>query len=205
MRQLGLNFKKSSFNKKINDFKTLFKCRFFSFFIILFLLGCSNDLVILEVIKISDNQPLIEQFDAQIKYSDSGLVKIIVLSGHMKDHTDEKENARQEFSEGFRVGIMNKNGSESGHIKSINALRDLNSQTWTLTGSVEVIQEKGNRLYTDKLYWDRKAKQFHTDSQVRIIDKEEEIIGLGLLAEDDLSEYTIFQVKGHFESQIIQK
>ena len=72
-------------------------------------------------------------------------------------------------------------------------------------GNVEVIHKGGNQLYTDKLYWDRKAKQFHTDSQVRIIDKEEEIIGLGLKAEDDLSEYTIFEVKGHFESQIIQE
>lgn len=202
-----MHFKKSVTKKKINRFEKRFKYRSHLFCLILALTlsSCSNDLVFLESIEISDNQPLIEQYNAQIKYSDSGLLKIIVISGHMKDFTEEKENSRQEFYEGFRVGIMNKNGSESGHIKSINALRDLKTQIWTLTGNVEVIQEGGNRLYTDKLYWDRKEKQFHTDSQVRIIDKEEEIIGLGFQAEDDLSEYTIFEVKGHFESQIIQE
>ncbi|MDA8650294.1 LPS export ABC transporter periplasmic protein LptC [Schleiferiaceae bacterium] len=172
---------------------------------IIILSGCSNEILNLESIQILENQSLIEQYNTRIKYSDSGLVKIVVVSGHMKDFTEEKETSRQEFSDGFRVGIINKDGLESGHVKSINAIRDLKTQIWTLMGNVEVIHEGGNRLYTDKLYWDRKAKQFHTDSQVRIIDKEEEIIGLGLKAEDDLSEYTIFDVKGHFESQIIQE
>ena len=172
---------------------------------IIILSGCSNEILNLESIQILENQSLIEQYNTRIKYSDSGLVKIVVVSGHMKDFTEDKETSRQEFSDGFRVGIINKDGSESGHVKSINAIRDLKTQIWTLMGNVEVIHEGGNRLYTDKLYWDRKAKQFHTDSQVRIIDKEEEIIGLGLKAEDDLSEYTIFDVKGHFESQIIQE
>ena len=177
----------------------------FHLVVIIFLSACSNEILNSESIEISENQPLIEHYNTQIKYSDSGLVKIVVVSGHMKDFTEEKETSRQEFSNGFRVGIMNKDGLESGHIKSIKALRDLKTQIWTLIGNVEVIHKGGNQLYTDKLYWDRKAKQFNTDSQVRIIDKEEEIIGLGLKAEDDLSEYTIFEVKGHFESQIIQE
>jgi hypothetical protein len=48
------------------------------------------------------------------------------------------------------------------------------------------------------LFWDRDKKIFYTDSRVKIIQDGEEIVGMGLSSEEDLSEYTIFEVKGHF-------
>ena len=77
----------------------------------------------------------------------------------------------------------------------------MSDQVWVLTGEVEVIQEGGNALYTDAMEWDRIHQVFTSDSEVRIIDKGEEVRGKGFEAKEDLSQYTIFAVSGHFEGQ----
>ena len=173
------------------------------FFLLTLFIACSNNVVFEDNKAFLVNEPLIEQFGAQLNYSDSGLVKLRIITGHLKDFSEDKTAPRQEFLDGFRVRILNKNNLESGHIKSFSAQRDLKTKTWTLTGGVEVIQVGGNKLYTERLNWDRQTKEFFTDSPVRIIDEGEEINGLGLRADDDLSEYTIFEVNGYFEGNIL--
>jgi len=66
---------------------------------------------------------------------------------------------------------------------------------------VEVVQDGGNALYTDAMEWDRVNQVFRSESNVRIIDKGEEVQGKGFEAKEDLSQYTIFAVSGHFEGQ----
>jgi lipopolysaccharide assembly outer membrane protein LptD (OstA) len=75
----------------------------------------------------------------------------------------------------------------------------MKDQVWVLTGNVEVIQEGGDALYTDGMEWDRMKQEFRSESEVRIIDKGEEVRGKGFTAKEDLSQYTIFAVSGHFE------
>lgn len=141
---------------------------------------------------------MIEQEGAKISYSDSGIVKLVIQAGQLKDYSDLKDFPRQEFSKNFRVQILNENGEKSGFLEAVNALNDIKKELWTLTGDIVVSKKGGNTLFTEKLFWDRNKKIFYTDSRVKIIQDGEEIVGIGLRSEEDLSEYTIFEVKGHF-------
>ncbi len=197
MKQSELRF--SIFYQKGNKLSKEF-CIIHFVFLFIFS-GCSNK-VSFEPKNIEKNNfPLIEQDGANISYSDSGIIRLVIHTGHLKDYSDLKEFPRQEFSKNLRVQILKENGEESGFLKAVNAVNDIEQELWTLTGDVVVSKKGGNSLYTDKLFWDREKKIFHTDSRVKIIQDGEEIVGLGLEAEEDLSKYTIFEVKGHLSNK----
>ena len=189
----------SIFFKKGNKLSKEF---YIIYFLICFIItGCSNE-VSFKTKNIERNSlPIIEQEGAKISYSDSGIVKIVIHAGQLKDYSDLKDFPRQEFSKKFRVQILTENGEESGFIGAVNALNDIKKELWTLTGDVVVSKKGGNTLHSEKLFWDRNKKIFYTDSRVKIIQDGEEIVGIGLKSEEDLSEYTIFRVKGHLSGK----
>jgi LPS export ABC transporter protein LptC len=173
----------------------------FVFIGIWMLLACSNDEQAVNALRQPFTGATIEQHQVHIVYSDSGLAKIRVTTGLWEDFTADEENPRQVFRKGFRVEILDGNGRVTGYLKAQKAVRRMSDQVWVLTGEVEVIQEGGNALYTDAMEWDRIQQVFTSDSDVRIIDKGEEVRGKGFEAKEDLSQYTIFAVSGHFEGQ----
>lgn len=164
-------------------------------------MGCSNDEQAVSALRQQFTGAMIEQHNVQIVYSDSGMAKIRVTTGIWEDYSSDDEQPRQVFRQGFRVEILDPQGRVTGHLKAQKAVRRMSDQVWVLTGDVEVVQEGGNALYTDAMEWDRVNQVFRSESKVRIIDKGEEVQGKGFEAKEDLSQYTIFAVSGHFEGQ----
>ena len=173
----------------------------FVFFGWVHFIACSNDEQAVNALRQQFTGAMIEQHQVNIVYSDSGMAKIRVTAGVWEDFTSDEEHPRQVFRQGFRVEILNASGRVTGYLKAQKAVRRMSDQVWVLTGEVEVIQEGGNALYTDAMEWDRIHQVFTSDSEVRIIDKGEEVRGKGFEAKEDLSQYTIFAVSGHFEGQ----
>ena len=164
-------------------------------------MGCSNDEQAVSALRQQFTGAMIEQHNVQIVYSDSGMAKIRVTTGVWEDYSSDDEQPRQVFRQGFRVEILDQHGRVTGHLKAQKAVRRMSDQVWVLTGDVEVVQDGGNALYTDAMEWDRVNQVFRSESKVRIIDKGEEVQGKGFEAKEDLSQYTIFAVSGHFEGQ----
>ncbi|HBJ71907.1 MAG TPA: hypothetical protein DDY62_05980 [Cryomorphaceae bacterium] len=161
--------------------------------------ACSNDEVAVSQLAQSFQGAMVEQEHVQIIYSDSGLAKIRVDAGLLEDYSEAEEWPRQVFRQGFRVSILNARGAETGYLKADKAVRRMSDQVWVLTGDVQVVQDGGNALYTSAMEWDRVKQEFRSESEVRILDKGEEVQGKGFVAREDLSQYTIFAVSGHFE------
>jgi hypothetical protein len=60
-----------------------------------------------------------------------------------------------------------------------------------------VASVKGDTLRTSELWWDQNTRKFYTDKQVRLKTIDKFIYGgNGLEAEEDLSLWTIFEIKG---------
>ena len=161
--------------------------------------ACSNDEVAVSQLAQTFHGAMVEQEHVQIVYSDSGLAKIRVVAGLMEDYSEDAEVPRQVFRQGFRVSILDARGLETGYLKADKAVRRMSDQVWVLTGDVQVLQDGGNALYTSAMEWDRLKQEFRSESEVRILDKGEEVQGKGFVAREDLSQYTIFAVSGHFE------
>ncbi len=165
-------------------------------------MACSNDEVAVGQLTQTFQGAMMVQEQIQITYSDSGLAKIRVIAGLLEDYSAEEEEPRQVFRQGFRVSILDTRGAETGFLKAEKAVRRMDDQVWVLTGDVQVVQNEGNALYTSTMEWDRIKHEFRSDSDVRILDKGEEVQGKGFVAREDLSQYTIFAVSGHFEGDV---
>jgi LPS export ABC transporter protein LptC len=61
---------------------------------------------------------------------------------------------------------------------------------------VVVVNEKGERLNTEKLYWDRNTEQITSDVFVKITTEDQVIQGTGLISNQDFTEYRILNITG---------
>lgn len=66
-------------------------------------------------------------------------------------------------------------------------------------GNVIVINEKGDKLNTEHLIWNTFTKKIYTDAFVKITTKDQTIIGDGMEADQDFSNYRIKNVTGTFD------
>lgn len=62
--------------------------------------------------------------------------------------------------------------------------------------SVVVVNNKGERLDTEKLIWNEKTKKIYTNSFVRITTATDIMFGEGLEANQNFSNYKIFKYRG---------
>ncbi len=70
----------------------------------------------------------------------------------------------------------------------------MNSQDMYAIDSVVAVSDSGVTLTTDELIWKNKSKKIITDKFVRIVNKEEIIEGYGFESDQNLHNYTIFNI-----------
>lgn len=165
----------------------------------MWLLGaCSNDRSAVQALNQSLDAPTMEQFDAVISYSDSGVVTMRLEAGHLTK--EEGEQGGQLFDQGVKVTLLNNDGSIRGGILASTIRQIGESETWVLSGDVHMTHHSGRALMTDSLTWHRDAARITSQTALRLIDGDEEIRGIGLESREDLSQYTIFAVSGELNN-----
>jgi len=172
------------------------------FFIGILWQSCSNNEEEVNALNAGKSNALIEQFEVNLVYSDSGQAKIRLKAGRWEDFTDQRDAPFQRFSEGIDVEILDQEGNLSGLMRAQKAIQFAQTDTWEITGHVEIVQEDGQALYTNGLLWRRKEHTFLSLSDttyVRIVDHGSEIFGRGFKAEEDISSYTIYSVSGELD------
>ena len=172
------------------------------FFIVILWQSCSNNEGEVNALNAGNSNALLEQFEVNLVYSDSGQAKIHLKAGRWEDFTDQSDSPYQRFSEGIEVEILDPVGKSTGIMRAHKAIQFTQTDTWEITGHVEIVQDDGQALYTNGLLWRRKEHAFLSLSDttyVRIVDHGSEIFGHGFKAEEDLSSYTIYSVSGEFD------
>lgn len=164
------------------------------------LYSCENDIEEVNTITNANNTklPVESTTQAVILYSDSAHIQMKITAAKIDRYIAEKSyfempkgvhvtffkiypEVETELKADYAVGFSNVNGG----IDSMEVKRN-----------VIVVNEKGDKLNTEKLIWDTRTKKIYSNEFVKITTKEEVIWGNGLDAEEDFSKYEIRQVKG---------
>ncbi len=129
---------------------------------------------------------------------DSGRVKHRLITPLLirYENTDEPYD---DFPKGLHFLSYKMNGEISAQIKCNNARHYSKTDLWELNNNVEAINEKGEILNTEQLFWDMKKKLIYSDKHVKITTKSDIINGIGFESKDDLSNYTIKNITGIVE------
>lgn len=130
-------------------------------------------------------------------YTDSGIVKLRLKAPLLIVHED-KEEPHKEFPKGLEVFFFKDRDSVvENYLKANYGMNYEKKDLTEVRGNVIVVNDKGDTLKTEKLFWDSKKKLIYSDELVRILQKDQVIIGEdGFEADESFSYYSIKNSSG---------
>lgn len=146
------------------------KLTFFCAGIILFfmLLSCESNFKNVQRINTVAFSPAAQSETINLKYTDSGKVKAILVSPLMLDYSN-LEYGFNEFPKGVNVTLFDGQGKKT-FVVSDYAITYAKTDIIDLQGNVKITTTDGNQLTTEQLYYDQKNEWFYTEKSFKFTD-----------------------------------
>ena len=160
----------------------------------LFLLSCESDIKDVQRLNASTFSPAGITEDINLKYTDSGVVKAILISPLMKDFTN-LQYGYNEFPKGVNVTFFDNKGNKS-HVLADYAISYEKSGIIDLRGNVRLSTDDGKLLITEQLYYDQNNQWFYTEKYFKFTDGQGEYEGPGTDFSQDFKVFNMQQNSG---------
>ena len=132
--------------------------------------------------------------DVEILYSTEGNVSF-QLNAPVLDQYGGKEPF-DEMPEGVHIQIFDTLLRVTTELTSNYAINLIHEGKMEAKEDVVVVNEKGETLNTEHLFWDKKTKKITSDVFVKITTATQVLMGEGLIANEDFSNYRILKPRG---------
>jgi LPS export ABC transporter protein LptC len=133
-----------------------------------------------------------------LKYTDSGRIKSILISPKMLDYATVKFPFT-EFPNGINVTIFDENGRKT-FITSKYAVTFKETELIDLQGSVKISNETGQLFETEQLYFDQKSEWFYTEKRYKFSDPKGVTFGEGVDFSKDFKIINSQRISGEVEN-----
>jgi LPS export ABC transporter protein LptC len=156
--------------------------------------ACENDVE--KVNEGNERKPNIEEaFNIQSLLSQNGVLKAKLIAPYMLRYS--MDTSYLEFTKTLHVNFYDSLGKVESQLDALYGKYLESRNKVYLRDSVVVFNIKGDTLRTPDLWWDQNTKKFYTDKFVRLRTKDKRLYGgKGFEADQDLTNYTIFQPTG---------
>jgi len=142
--------------------------------------------------------PMREGENVTMLYAEKDMLKMKLTGKRVL----EFENGDREFPEGLFIEFYNEQGKLTSTLTANHAYFFRREYQWRGRGHVEVKNlETLEQLNTEELYWKPDTKRIFTDKFVTIKTATDVIYGTDLDAAQDMSQYTLRNTKGSFETE----
>lgn len=111
-----------------------------------------------------------ETENINLKYTDSGKVKAILVSPLMLDFSN-LEYGFNEFPKGINVTLYDENNKKS-YVVADYAITYAKTDIIDLQGNVKITTDSGERLETEQLFYDQKNEWFYTEKKFKFTNNE---------------------------------
>ena len=159
-----------------------------------FLVSCENDIDEVNNVTARNNYPVESGKDMEVIYSDSGHIKVKLNAPVMMRYAGE--NPYMEMPQGVKVLFYDDSMNVNSHLSANYAISREKEEIMEAKNNVVVVNEKGEKLNTEHLIWDKKQSLIHTKEFVKITTAEEIIYGNGLESNQSFTKYKIKDIKG---------
>ncbi len=116
---------------------------------------------------ITEDAPMAEGYELNLKYTDSGRLTAILKTPKVKDYTN-KSFGYQEFPEGIILDIIDKEGKISV-VKADYAIYYKETGLIDMRGNVDIKTADSTHLKASQLYWDQSINWVFTDQSYESI------------------------------------
>ena len=138
--------------------------------------------------------PIGEAENVNLKYTDSGKIKAILVSPVLLDFSNLKYPFT-EFPKGVFVTLYDEKGNKS-YVRSDYAITYAKTDIIDLQGNVKITSSDGKVLQTEQLYYDQKNEWFFTEKYFKFTDANSYLEGQGIDFSKDFSVMNAQQNKG---------
>jgi lipopolysaccharide export system protein LptC len=166
------------------------------FLIILFamLAGCENDIEKIKLITDKDIVPVESSSGLEILYSDSARVAVKIVAPEMNRYDTGK--AVTVLPMGLHIEFYDPALKVVSTLDAKYAIRHDTEQLMEARDSVVVVNDKNEKLQTEKLIWNEREETIYSDEFVTITTADKVIYGEGFEANQDFTNYRIFKIRG---------
>lgn len=139
--------------------------------------------------------PVGESEDINLKYTDSGKVKAILVSPLMLDYSN-LEYGFNEFPKGVNVTLVD-DSKKNSYVVADYAITYANTDIIDLQGNVKITSADGKVLETEQLYYDQKNEWFYTEEFFKFTDGQGSLLqGPGIDFSKDFKVFNMQQNTG---------
>jgi LPS export ABC transporter protein LptC len=156
--------------------------------------GCKNSIEDITSFTEMDDLPIETRKEVKMYYSQNGEVAALLTAPLMERYANEEEYTI--MNQGIYVETYDSSMNVTSSIKADYGKNLPKSGLMEAKGNVRVVNEKGEVLNTEELFWDSKDGTIYTEKYVKITTKDEIIEGDGLISNQDFSEYRIKKIRG---------
>lgn len=132
------------------------------------LFSCESNFREVQKSNLSEFTPSGQADSINLKYTDSGRIKAVLVSPRMLDYATVSFPFT-EFPQGINVTLFDENGKKT-FVTSRYAVTYKNTDIIDLRGSVKITNETGQLLETEQLYFDQKNEWFYTEKRYKFTD-----------------------------------
>jgi LPS export ABC transporter protein LptC len=158
------------------------------------LMSCENDIEKINLVANKKSLAAESAKDIEIVYSDSAQVRIIIKAPKMEHFINQ--NPYIEMAKGVNVVFYKTNMVVQNRLTANYAIKYEQKRLMEAKGNVVVVNEKGDQLNTEHLFWDEVTQMIYSKEFVKITTADEIIYGNGFEANQNFSKYKIFNIKG---------
>ncbi|MBK7818132.1 MAG: LPS export ABC transporter periplasmic protein LptC [Bacteroidia bacterium] len=167
----------------------------------LFAFSCTNDLKDVLAIPRNKLSPSQTADTVSMIYTDSAQLKVVIKANRLIQFDKNVSEPFTILSNGVNVTFFDEEEKVSSTLKANYAIRYELSKRMEAKYAVEVVNNKGEKLETEKLTWDEGTKRIYTKEFVKITTPTQIITGMGLESNEDFSKYSIKKVTAVIQLQ----
>jgi LPS export ABC transporter protein LptC len=156
--------------------------------------ACENDPEEVEKYNQEEVFPVQSGKDVEILYSTKGRVKFKLMAPVLDQYTGEKPY--REMPEGVHIQVYDSMMQLTSELTANYAIDKEYEELMEAKEDVVVINNKGEKLNTEHLIWNQKTDKITSDVFVKITTEDQILMGEGLIANPDFTEYKILKPKG---------
>ena len=158
--------------------------------------SCKDNYKEVQKIGISENEPIGEAENFNLKYTDSGRVTVNLISPKRLDYSN-RDFPYEEFPEGINLNLFDKDNNKNTVVSDY-AITYKRTSIIDLQGNVVITTHDGNVLKSQQLYFDRKREWLFTNVPVTFQSGQDIIHGNGFDSNKDFSNAEVLEVTGIF-------
>jgi LPS export ABC transporter protein LptC len=160
--------------------------------------SCKNDVQTVLSLDIVDTLPEMTAKDIEILYSEKARVQIKLVSPYLVNKTEDEPVLL--FPQGFTVYFYDTAMNIQSTITADYGISYEKKKIMEARHNVVVENmEKGEKLMTEELFWDRGKQLIYSNKFVRLTTGEQVVTGDGLTSEEPFDELIILNPKGTIE------